>query len=185
MGGGHFCHADGANETVWITVSDSLWQGTSPCAVDQSPLLSSRRCNVTSSLLCARYPAAAHAAGQMASRGNLLSAVCGAFWMRDRGKEESSVKFRLHSAWVFFFQVWRRERRIITASQGLERTTFSQSAECWQVCGQTDLQVVGFFFFCLFVVPGATSWTHVDALLVMEIDCWAENPQGQVTSGYI
>lgn len=136
------------------------------------PLLSSLRCNVPSSLLCARYPAASHAAGQMASRCNLLSAVCSVFWMRDGGKEKSSVKFSLYSA---CFPSLKAGRRIIAARQVGERTIFPPSAECWQVCGQTDLQIV-------FVVPGATGWTHVDALLVMEIEFCAELPQGQVTS---
>lgn len=78
------------------------------------PLLSSLRCNVTSSLLCTRYPAASHASGQMASRCNLLRAVCSVFWMRDRRKEKSPVKFSLHTA---CFPSLKAGRRIITASQ--------------------------------------------------------------------
>lgn len=82
--------------------------------VGHFPLLSCLRCNATPSLLRARYPAASHAAGQMASRCNLLRAVCSVSWMRDSGKEKSSVKFSLHSA---SFPSLKAGGRIITPGE--------------------------------------------------------------------
>ena len=137
--------------------------------VGNVPLLSSLRCNVPSSLLCWRYPAASHAAGQMASRCNLLSAVCGVFWKKDRGREKSSVKFSLHSA------CFPSSRADNYCQSALERTIFPRQRSVDRCADRpTD---------SFLLVPVATGATPGDALLVMEIEFCAENPQGQVTGG--